>query len=109
MLVRNGVAEPIDDPGIAGTRQQFASLLAYALRMIRMETFSELEEQNHALALYCAECERWGVADLPGLIRKGYGERQVTATRFRCRDCGGVVEKQLRPPTPQVDAAAAYV
>ena len=77
--------------------------------MIRMETFSELEEQNHALALYCADCKRWGVADLPGLIENGYGARRVKATRFRCSDCGAVVEKQLRPPMPEADTAAAYI
>lgn len=74
-----------------------------------METFSELYDQQHALALHCPDCERWGTADLEGLIERGYGERQVVATRFRCTDCGAVVDKQLRPPMPQVSAATAYI
>ena len=74
-----------------------------------METFSELYDQQHALALHCPDCERWGMADLEGLIERGHGERQVVATRFRCTDCGAVVDKQLRPPMPQVSAAAAYI
>ena len=77
--------------------------------MIRMETIRELHEQHHALALYCPACERWGSADLPALIDQGYGSRQVVDTRFRCKDCGAVVEKQLRPPMPRVSAAAAYI
>jgi len=77
--------------------------------MIRMETFSQLYEQQHALALHCPDCERWGQADLAGLIERGYGSRPIVATRFRCKDCGTLVEKQLRPPMPQVSAAAAYI
>lgn len=77
--------------------------------MIRMATIEELKRQNHSLGLFCAACDRWGDADLDALIRQGLGGREVTQTRFRCRDCGAVVEKQLRPPVAEVGAAAAYI
>jgi len=77
--------------------------------MISMATLRELHEQRHTLALYCISCDRWESADLEGLIERGLGGRPVVRTRFRCRECGGVAEKQLRPPAPEVAAAAAYI
>ena len=83
--------------------------LAYAEGMISMATLEEIHQQKHSLALYCGACERWDTADLDALIRRGWGSRQVVDTRFRCRDCGDVAEKQLRPPVPAVTRAAAYI
>lgn len=77
--------------------------------MIRMATLDELKRQNHTLGLYCGRCERWGEADLDALIRRGLGGRRVTRTRFRCRRCGELVQKQIRPPVPEVGAATAYI
>ena len=83
--------------------------LAYAGGMISMGTFSELHDQKHTLGLYCITCNRWETADLERLITLGYGHRTVVQTRFSCRDCGKPAEKQLRPPVPEVSAAAAYI
>lgn len=77
--------------------------------MPQLVTFIDLQEQQHTLGLYCIECDRWGVADIDNLIASGRGERQLTEARFRCRDCGGVVAKQLRPPVPEVGRAVAYI
>ena len=74
-----------------------------------MATFEELYSQSHSVGLYCPSCDRWGDADLAGLIRGGHGRRAVVDTRFRCRDCGELVEKQIRPPVPEVGGAAAYI
>ena len=74
-----------------------------------MTTFGELHSQSHSLGLYCPGCDRWGDADLARLIENGYGDRAVVDARFRCRDCGGVVEKQIRPPAPRTSGAAAYI
>ena len=77
--------------------------------MPRLVTFADLRCQKHSLGLYCADCNRWGEANLQRLIESGQGERHVTAARFRCRDCGGVVEKQLRPPVPKLGGSVAYI
>lgn len=74
-----------------------------------MATIEELYGQRHSLGLYCVACDRWGDADLVRLIEAGHGGRSVVDTRFRCRDCGDVVEKQVRPPVPRVGGAAAYI
>ncbi len=77
--------------------------------MISMGTIENLREQNHTLALYCLSCNRWGEANLERLIQIGKGDKPVTEARFRCRDCGEIVEKQVRPPVPSLGSAVAYV
>lgn len=77
--------------------------------MISLATFVELRLQHHTLGLYCVACNRWSDADLPRLIALGYGDREVVSTRFRCRDCGGFAEKQVRPPEPRAESAVPYI
>ena len=77
--------------------------------MISMGTMEELHRHNHTLALYCLSCDRWGEANLDRLIQNGKGNMPVTEARFRCRDCGGIVEKQVRPPVPSLGEAVAYI
>jgi len=77
--------------------------------MISMGTMEELHRHNHTLALYCLSCDRWGEANLDRLIQSGKGNKPVIEARFRCRDCGEVVEKQVRPPVPSLGEAVAYI
>ncbi len=77
--------------------------------MISMGTIENLREQDHTLALYCLSCDRWGKANLDWLIQIGKGDKPVTETSFRCRDCGEIVEKQVRPPVPSLGEAVAYI
>lgn len=77
--------------------------------MPRLVTFIDLREQQHTLGLYCMECDRWGEADIGSLIASGRGDRQLAEARFRCRDCGELVAKQLRPPVPEIGGAVAYI
>ena len=77
--------------------------------MIYIATFAELSRQDYELALYCMSCDRWGEADLDQIIQAGKGNKAVTETSFRCRDCGGLAEKQLRPPVPTPGGAVAYI
>ena len=77
--------------------------------MISMETIENLKQQNHTLAHYCISCDRWGEANLDWLINIGKGDKPVTEARFKCKDCGEIVEKQVRPPVPTVGGAVAYI
>ncbi len=77
--------------------------------MISMGTIENLREQNHTLALYCLSCNRWGKANLDRLIQIGKGDKPVNEARFRCRDCGEIVEKQVRPPVPSLGGTVAYI
>ena len=77
--------------------------------MLKLATFTDLQELQHTLGLYCLRCDRWGEADLAGLISRGRGHRRVVESRFRCRSCGELVDKQLRPPVPEVGGAVGYI
>ena len=77
--------------------------------MISIGTFEQLQSQNHALALYCVSCDRWGEANLGWLIKIGKGDKPVAGARFRCQDCGEIVEKQVRPPVPTLGGAVGYI
>jgi len=77
--------------------------------MISMGTIESLREHSHTLALYCLSCNRWGEANLDWLIQTGKGNKPVTEARFRCNDCGEIVEKQVRPPVPQIGGAVTYI
>ena len=77
--------------------------------MIRLATFADLHEQQHGLGLYCLQCDRWGSADLASLVRSGRGRREIKDARFRCRDCGQVVQKQVQPPVPTLGEAEQYI
>ncbi len=77
--------------------------------MIRIGTIKELHSHNHTLALYCVFCNRWGEANLDWLIQMGKGYKLVTEARFKCQDCGEVVEKQVRPPVPSLGQAVSYI
>ncbi len=59
--------------------------------------------------LYCLSCNRWGEANLDQLIQVGLGDKPVIEARFRCRDCGEIVEKQVRPPVPSFGSAVGYI
>ncbi len=72
-------------------------------------TVKALHNQNHTLALYCLSCDRCGEANLDWLIQNGKGDKPVTEARFRCRDCGEIVEKQVRPPAPGLGGPVAYI
>jgi hypothetical protein len=44
---------------------------------------------NLTLRLHCRSCDHAANLDLPGLIARGYGDRDLDDLRFRCRLCGG--------------------
>ncbi len=74
-----------------------------------MGTIEELHNQNHTLVLYRLSCNRWDEANLDRLIQNGKGDKPVTEARFRCRDCGETVEKQVRPPVPSLGGAVSHI
>ncbi len=64
--------------------------------------------KKHTLALFCLSCNRWGEANLDWLIQIGQGDKPVTEARFRCRDSGEIVEKQVRPSVPEIGRTLAH-
>lgn len=77
--------------------------------MICISTFDDLNRHGYGLALYCLSCDRWGEANLKQLVADGRGGNPMTEAKFKCRDCGATVEKQLRPPVPMLGGATGYI
>ncbi|MFQ6006157.1 MAG: hypothetical protein ACE5OQ_11715 [Woeseia sp.] len=77
--------------------------------MIYLSTIDDLSRQGYTLAPYCLSCDRWGTADLGRLMQIGKGNRPVREAGFRCRDCGQLVEKQVRPPVPSPGGSVTYI
>ncbi len=77
--------------------------------MARIHTISDFQVYQYTLALYCLSCNRWGEANLDRLIQMGQGDKLAPEVQFRCRDCGEIVEKQVRPPVPSLGSAVAYI
>jgi len=77
--------------------------------MISLATVEELRRYRHTLGLYCISCDRWAEADLDGLVASGRGDEDVVTLRFRCGQCGGTADKQVRPPVPAPVGAIGYI
>lgn len=77
--------------------------------MIRLATIEDLRTHHHALGLYCAACDRWAEADLAKLSTSGLGKQRIDCARFRCRNCGTLADKQVRPPVPTGGPAVPYI
>ena len=97
----------LDFPGVVYYQEEASIFISE--RRFFLATFEDLRSQCHSLGLYCVECDRWGEANLDWLIESGRGNRPLTESRFKCRDCGAIVEKQLRPPVPKLGGAVAYI
>lgn len=69
------------------------------VKPISINTPAQYLEHRHELGLYCRACERWTVADLRRLVDMGKGDASIARLRFTCSDCGGKMERQVRPPT----------
>ena len=65
---------------------------------IHIETISDLANNNMRFYLYCSPCNRWHQLDLDKFIKAGRGDFNYVNARFRCKECGGIAEKQIRPP-----------
>lgn len=72
-----------------------------AMQTISINTPAEFLEHAHTLSLYCRACERWLDVDLQVLVAAGRGDQAIQRMRFKCKDCGAGMEKQVRPPSMQ--------
>ena len=55
-------------------------------------------KHGFALALNCEPCHRWVVLDLEEMQAAGRGQQSYIEMKFRCSECGGKADKQLRSP-----------
>lgn len=70
--------------------------------MFDVGSFAGLLEQDHPLAAYRTQCERWRVLSLAHLVAIGKRSLRLPV-KVRCVGCGGPGRPQVRPPVPTMD------
>ena len=65
---------------------------------VTIETIDDLARYGHTLALNCVPCHRWVDLDLAKMQAAGRGQQSFVEMKFRCSECGGKADKQLRSP-----------
>ena len=72
---------------------------------IQLITPRQLYQNQHTLAVYCWKCQKDKALSFIDIDRVGKSDVPVTRLKFRCRDCGDLGEKQVRPPMPTMGQA----
>ena len=75
---------------------------------ISVSTISDLAESKMTLGLYCLECDRWGEIIPQEWLDAGKPDVNYVEQKFKCGQCGGRAEKQLRPPPTGLSTKTAY-
>lgn len=52
-------------------------------------TARSYRDLGYTIRIYCRACDHATDLDLPGLIARGLGDRDLDELRFRCRLCAG--------------------
>lgn len=75
---------------------------------ITIRTISDLAESGMTLGLYCLECDRWGEIIPQEWLDEGKPDVNYVQQKFKCSQCGGRADKQLRPPLSGFSVETAY-
>ena len=75
---------------------------------ITISTISDLAESRMTLGLYCLECKRWGEIIPQEWLNAGKPDVSYVEQKFKCVDCGGLADKQVRPPVSGMSNQSAY-
>ena len=63
---------------------------------ITISTISDLAESRMTLGLYCLECDRWGEIVPQEWLDAGKPDVNYVEQKFKCGECGGKADKQVR-------------
>ena len=75
---------------------------------ITVSTISDLAESRMTLGLYCLECKRWGEIIPQEWLDAGKPDVNYVEQKFKCGQCGGRADKQVRPPLSGLSTETAY-
>jgi len=69
---------------------------------------SDLAASEMTLGLYCLECDRWAEIIPQDWLDAGKPDVNYVEQKFKCGDCGGLADKQVRPPLSGMSNQSAY-
>ena len=75
---------------------------------ITIRTISDLSASEMTLGLYCLECDRWAEIIPQEWLDAGKPDVNYVEQKFKCGDCGGLADKQVRPPLLGLSTETAY-
>ena len=75
---------------------------------ITISTISDLAASEMTLGLYCLECDRWAEIIPQDWLDAGKPDVNYVEQKFKCGDCGGLADKQVRPPVTGMSNQSAY-
>ena len=75
---------------------------------ITVTTISGLAESGTTLGLYCLECNRWGEIIPQEWLHAGKPDMNYVEQKFKCGQCDGRADKQVRPPLSGLSTETAY-
>lgn len=75
---------------------------------VTIRTMTDLAETGMTLGLHCLVCNRWGEIIPQEWLDAGRPDVNYVEQRFKCGECGGKAEKQVRPPPSGFSVETAY-
>ena len=75
---------------------------------ITIRTISDLSASEMTLGLYCLECDRWAEIIPQEWLDAGKPDVNYVEQKFKCGQCGGRADKQVRPPLSGLSTETAY-
>jgi hypothetical protein len=75
---------------------------------ITISTISDLAASGMTLGLFCVECHRWGEIVPQDWLNAGKPDVNYVEQKFKCGECGGLAEKQVRANAVSLTTETAY-
>jgi len=75
---------------------------------ITTSTISDLAASEMILGLYCLECDRWAEIIPQEWLDAGKPDVNYVEQKFKCGQCGGLADKQVRAPLSGMSNQSAY-
>ena len=82
--------------------------MSHTIEPVVISTISDLAKYDMSLSLYCLPCDRWGEIEPSEWLADGKPDIDYVKQKFKCGECGGKVEKQVRSTPVLFNTASAY-
>jgi hypothetical protein len=82
--------------------------MSHTIEPVVISTISDLGKYEMSLSLYCLPCDRWGEIEPSEWLADGNPDLNYVKQRFKCGECGGKAEKQVRTTPVLFNTTSAY-
>jgi hypothetical protein len=82
--------------------------MSHTIEPVVISTISDLAKYEMSLSLYCLLCYRWGEIEPSEWLADGKHYIDYVKQGFKCGECGGKAEKQVRTTPVLFNVESAY-